>query len=65
MTTSDTSDGCLPNRGRRDQRASRCETLGEWGQLEKIWSDGVAEVHQIVVGPMDNNVDAIRCKEVG
>ncbi len=35
------------------------------GQLEKIWSDGVAEVHQIVVGPMDNNVYVIRCKRSG
>src|SRR6202789_4382284 len=35
------------------------------GQLEKIWSDSVAEVHQIVVGPMDNNVYIIRCRRTG
>ena len=35
------------------------------GQLEKIWSDAAAEVHQIVVGPMDNNVYIIRCRRSG
>src|SRR6202453_1894947 len=35
------------------------------GQLEMIWSDGAAEVHQIVVGPMDNNVYVIRSKRTG
>ena len=35
------------------------------GQLEKIWSDGAAEVHQIVVGPMDNNVYILRCRRTG
>jgi glyoxylase-like metal-dependent hydrolase (beta-lactamase superfamily II) len=35
------------------------------GQLEKIWSDSAAEVHQIVVGPMDNNVYIIRCRRSG
>ena len=35
------------------------------GQLEKIWSDAVAEVHQIVVGPMDNNVYILRCRRTG
>jgi glyoxylase-like metal-dependent hydrolase (beta-lactamase superfamily II) len=35
------------------------------GQLEKIWSDARAEVHQIVVGPMDNNVYIIRCRRSG
>src|SRR5580692_3220356 len=35
------------------------------GQLEKIWSDAAAEVHQIVVGPMDNNVYIIRCRRTG
>ncbi len=35
------------------------------GQLEKIWSDSVAEVHQIVVGPMDNNVYILRCRRTG
>ena len=35
------------------------------GQLEEIWSDAQAEVHQIVVGPMDNNVYILRCKRSG
>ncbi len=35
------------------------------GQLEKIWSDAAAEVHQIVVGPMDNNVYVLRCRRTG
>jgi glyoxylase-like metal-dependent hydrolase (beta-lactamase superfamily II) len=35
------------------------------GQLEEIWSDSKAEVHQIVVGPMDNNVYILRCKRSG
>ncbi len=35
------------------------------GVLEQIWSDAGAEVHQIVVGPMDNNVYVVRCKRTG
>ena len=35
------------------------------GQLEKIWSDAAAEVHQIVVGPMENNVYILRCRRTG
>jgi glyoxylase-like metal-dependent hydrolase (beta-lactamase superfamily II) len=35
------------------------------GQLEEIWSDAAAEVHQIVVGPMDNNVYILRCRRTG
>ncbi len=35
------------------------------GQLEKIWSDARADVHQIVVGPMDNNVYILRCRRTG
>ncbi len=35
------------------------------GQLEKIWSDAAAEVHKIVVGPMDNNVYILRCRATG
>ena len=35
------------------------------GQLEKIWEDARAEVHQIVVGPMDNNVYILRCRRTG
>jgi glyoxylase-like metal-dependent hydrolase (beta-lactamase superfamily II) len=35
------------------------------GALAEIWSDSRTEVHQIVVGPMDNNVYVIRCKQTG
>ncbi len=35
------------------------------GQLEKIWDDARAEVHQIVVGPMENNVYVVRCRRTG
>jgi glyoxylase-like metal-dependent hydrolase (beta-lactamase superfamily II) len=35
------------------------------GELEMIWNDARAEVHQIVVGPMDNNVYVIRCRRTG
>jgi glyoxylase-like metal-dependent hydrolase (beta-lactamase superfamily II) len=35
------------------------------GQLEMIWSDARTEVHQIVVGPMDNNVYVVRCRRSG
>ena len=35
------------------------------GQLEQIWSDANAEVHHIVVGPMDNNVYILRCRRTG
>src|SRR5687767_5070479 len=29
------------------------------------WSDAVAEVHSLVVGPVDNNVFVIRCRRTG
>lgn len=29
------------------------------------WSDPRAEIHQVVVGPMDNNVYVLRCRETG
>jgi len=29
------------------------------------WSDGQAEVHKVVVGPMDNNVFVLRCRQTG
>lgn len=29
------------------------------------WSDSSAEIHKVVVGPMDNNVYVLRCKETG
>jgi glyoxylase-like metal-dependent hydrolase (beta-lactamase superfamily II) len=35
------------------------------GVLEEIWSDARAEIHQIVVGPMENNVYIVRCKRSG
>jgi glyoxylase-like metal-dependent hydrolase (beta-lactamase superfamily II) len=35
------------------------------GNLEMIWDDARVEVHQIVVGPMDNNVYVIRCRRSG
>jgi glyoxylase-like metal-dependent hydrolase (beta-lactamase superfamily II) len=35
------------------------------GQLEMIWDNAVVEVHQIVVGPMDNNVYVVRCRRTG
>lgn len=31
----------------------------------QIWSDATAEIHQVVVGPMDNNVYVLRCRETG
>jgi glyoxylase-like metal-dependent hydrolase (beta-lactamase superfamily II) len=29
------------------------------------WEDSRAEIHKVVVGPMDNNVYVLRCKETG
>jgi glyoxylase-like metal-dependent hydrolase (beta-lactamase superfamily II) len=29
------------------------------------WSDARAEIHKVVVGPMDNNVFVLRCRESG
>jgi glyoxylase-like metal-dependent hydrolase (beta-lactamase superfamily II) len=29
------------------------------------YQDGLAEVHKVVVGPMDNNVYVVRCKQTG
>lgn len=29
------------------------------------WSDSVAEIHKVVVGPMDNNVYVLRCTQTG
>lgn len=29
------------------------------------WSDSRAEIHQVVVGPLDNNVYVLRCRETG
>lgn len=30
-----------------------------------VWSDAAAEIHQVVVGPVDNNVYVLRCRETG
>jgi glyoxylase-like metal-dependent hydrolase (beta-lactamase superfamily II) len=30
-----------------------------------IWNDAAAEVHKVVVGPMDNNVYVLRCRSTG
>lgn len=30
-----------------------------------LWSDANAEIHKLVVGPMDNNVYVLRCRESG
>jgi glyoxylase-like metal-dependent hydrolase (beta-lactamase superfamily II) len=32
---------------------------------ELIWSDPSAEVHRLVVGPIDNNVYVVRCRQTG
>ena len=31
----------------------------------KHWEDERAEIHKVVVGPFDNNVFVLRCKETG
>jgi glyoxylase-like metal-dependent hydrolase (beta-lactamase superfamily II) len=33
--------------------------------LEVVWSDAGSEVHRTVVGPMDNNVYIVRCRQTG
>jgi glyoxylase-like metal-dependent hydrolase (beta-lactamase superfamily II) len=33
--------------------------------MSEIWSDSQAEIHMVVVGPMDNNVYVLRCRETG
>jgi glyoxylase-like metal-dependent hydrolase (beta-lactamase superfamily II) len=48
----------------KERRDQMCDA-GAMGQLEQIWSDAAAEVHQIVVGPMDNNVYILRCRRTG
>jgi glyoxylase-like metal-dependent hydrolase (beta-lactamase superfamily II) len=30
-----------------------------------VWSDAQAEIHMVVVGPVDNNVYVLRCRETG
>ena len=50
---------------RRKSGGDQMCDAGVMGQLEQIWSDATAEVHQIVVGPMDNNVYILRCRRTG
>lgn len=33
--------------------------------VELVWSDGAAEVHRFVVGPVENNVYVVRCRRTG
>src|SRR3954469_5805447 len=33
--------------------------------MSEIWSDAQAEIHMIVVGPVENNVYVLRCRETG
>jgi glyoxylase-like metal-dependent hydrolase (beta-lactamase superfamily II) len=33
--------------------------------MTQIWSDAKAEIHMVVVGPVDNNVYVVRCRETG
>lgn len=33
--------------------------------MELVWSNAAAEVHRLVVGPVDNNVYVIRCRRTG
>ena len=33
--------------------------------VEVVWSDAAAEVHRLVVGPVDNNVYIVRCRRTG
>ncbi len=34
-------------------------------EVRRIWEDATCEVHQTVVGPMDNNVYVVRCRRSG
>lgn len=33
--------------------------------VEMVWSDAAAEVHRLVVGPVENNVYVVRCRRTG
>ena len=35
------------------------------GSTETVWSDTTAEVHRLVVGPVENNVYVVRCSRTG
>jgi glyoxylase-like metal-dependent hydrolase (beta-lactamase superfamily II) len=41
----------------RDREGNMTETL--------LWSDTQAEIHKVVVGPVDNNVYVLRCRDTG
>jgi antitoxin (DNA-binding transcriptional repressor) of toxin-antitoxin stability system len=62
----------LAVRGSRDHGC--VGDVGSWGSMSGTlsdmsdtlhWSDERAEIHKVVVGPMDNNVFVLRCKETG
>src|SRR5580658_4957520 len=40
-------------------------TNPDQGENVPHYEDSLVEVHRVVVGPMDNNVHVIRCKETG
>ena len=33
--------------------------------VDLVWSDATAEVHRFVVGPVENNVYVVRCRQTG
>ena len=33
--------------------------------VDLVWSDATAEVHRFVVGPVENNVYVVRCRQSG
>jgi len=39
--------------------------MSDIDDVELVWSDAGAEVHRFVVGPVDNNVYVIRCRQSG
>jgi glyoxylase-like metal-dependent hydrolase (beta-lactamase superfamily II) len=41
------------------------EGPGTRGEIVLHYEDSLVEVHRVVVGPMENNVHVIRCKETG
>src|SRR5690606_13623818 len=50
----------------RPGRRRACALNRHNGAMDTLqWSDPRAEIHQVVVGPMDNNVYVLRCRETG
>ena len=47
------------------ERVDSWVRLVETWYMTKYWSDATAEIHKVVVGPMDNNVFVLRCRETG